>query len=226
MPPRRSGSEKQPPRSGRAKIRPAAPPPRRTRARARCPTRPISPSSNSRPRSVMPCGTRRGGVNFGSGFAGSGAQSLRASDTSTNPARSVSDGWPVKLVMVSCSSRSDGTSSTSTSRKMRAISSATLRRSRSACTKSTAERKRAWRNRFGHASLTCTLSVPELVVEREFLERRRALREQNRHQRAVRPVGQRDLLQLHPELLHRLHRRAIDVGRRALPSSTARCSRP
>ena len=29
-------------------------------------------------------GTRRGGANFGSGFAGSGAQSLRASDTSTN----------------------------------------------------------------------------------------------------------------------------------------------
>ena len=29
--------------------------------------------------SVTPCGTRRGGENFGSGFAGSGAQSLRAS---------------------------------------------------------------------------------------------------------------------------------------------------
>ena len=43
--------------------------------------------------------------------------------------------------------------------KMRAISSATLRRSRSACTKSTAERKRASRKRFGHASGTCTFSV-------------------------------------------------------------------
>src|SRR4051812_44756623 len=66
------------------------------------PTRPTKPSSKRRPRSVMPCGTRRGGSNFGRGFAGSGAQSLRASETSTNPARSVSDGWPVKFVMVSC----------------------------------------------------------------------------------------------------------------------------
>ena len=161
----------------------------------------------------MPCGTRRGGVNFGSGFAGSGAQSLRASETSTKPARSVSDGWPVKLVIVSCSSRSDGTISRSTSLKMRAISSATLRRSRSACTQSTAERNRASRNRFGHASFTCTLSVPSWLLSGEVLERRRALREQDRHQRAVRPVGQRHFLQLHPELLHRLHRRAIDVGR-------------
>jgi hypothetical protein len=46
---------------------------------------------------VTPCGTRRGVENFGSGFAGSGAQSLRASPTLTNPARSVSDGWPVKF---------------------------------------------------------------------------------------------------------------------------------
>ena len=37
------------------------------------------PSSNKRPISVTPCGTRRGGENFGSGCAGSGAQSLRAS---------------------------------------------------------------------------------------------------------------------------------------------------
>ena len=50
----------------------------------------------------------------GSGWFGSGAQSLRASDTSTKPARSVSDGCPVKLVMVSISSRSEGTSSRST----------------------------------------------------------------------------------------------------------------
>jgi hypothetical protein len=42
----------------------------------------IVPSSNSRPTSDTPCGTRRGGANFGSGFFGSGAQSLRASDTS------------------------------------------------------------------------------------------------------------------------------------------------
>ena len=76
------------------------------------PARATVPSSNSRPSSVTPCGTRRGGENFGSGCAGSGAQSLRASETSTKPARKVSDGCPVKFEMVSISSRSDGTSST------------------------------------------------------------------------------------------------------------------
>src|SRR6476659_7817924 len=49
------------------------------------PTLPSSPSSNNRPTSVIPWGTRRGGSNLGSGLEGSGAQSLRASDTSTNP---------------------------------------------------------------------------------------------------------------------------------------------
>src|SRR5271163_4042434 len=118
------------------------------------PACPSVPSSNSRPISVTPCGTRRGGENFGSGFAGSGAQSLRASETSTNPARSVSEGCPVKLVIVNISSRSDGTSSKSTSEKTRAISSATFRRRRSACTKSTAERNRDCLKVFGHASGT------------------------------------------------------------------------
>ena len=61
------------------------------------PAAPNVPSSNRRPIRVTPWGTRRGGENFGSGCFGSGAQSLRASETSTNPARSVSDGCPVKL---------------------------------------------------------------------------------------------------------------------------------
>ena len=56
------------------------------------PARAIVPSSNNRPMSVTPCGTRRGGENLGNGCAGSGAQSLRASDTWTKPVRSVSDG--------------------------------------------------------------------------------------------------------------------------------------
>ena len=47
---------------------------------------------------------------------------------------------PGKVLIVSISSRSDGTSSKSTSEKTRAISCATFRRNRSACTKSTAER--------------------------------------------------------------------------------------
>src|ERR1039457_6853844 len=96
------------------------------------PAHPSVPSSNSRPISVTPCGTRRGGENFGSGALGSGAQSLRASGTSTKPARNVSEGCPVKLVMVSISSRSEGTSNRSTWEKTRAISTATLRRNRSA----------------------------------------------------------------------------------------------
>jgi DNA-binding transcriptional LysR family regulator len=102
----------------------------------------------------------RGGANgaFGSGCAGFGAQSLRACATVTEPVRRVSDGWPVKFEMVSISSRSDGTSSRSTCEKMRAISSATLRRMRSACTKSTADRKRASRNRLGQASGTWAFS--------------------------------------------------------------------
>src|ERR1700742_3480344 len=118
----------------------------------------IVPSSNNDPISVTPCGTRLGGENFGSGFFGSGAQSLRASLTSTKPARSVSDGCPVKFVIVKISSRSEGTSSRSTSPKIRAISIATLRRMRSACTKSTADKNRACRNKFGQASGTCAFN--------------------------------------------------------------------
>src|SRR5258706_15705822 len=72
------------------------------------PARAIVPSSNKRPIRVTPCGTRRGGENFGSGLAGSGAQSLRASATCTVPVRSVSEGWPVLFEIVSISSRSDG----------------------------------------------------------------------------------------------------------------------
>ena len=63
------------------------------------------PSSNNRPISVTPCGTRLGGENFGSGLLGSGAQSVRASPTSMNPALIVSDGCPVKFVIVNISSR-------------------------------------------------------------------------------------------------------------------------
>ena len=48
---------------------------------------------------VTPWGTRRGGLNFGRGLLGSGAQSLRASETSTKPVRRVSEGCPVLLVM-------------------------------------------------------------------------------------------------------------------------------
>ena len=72
---------------GRSVATPAA-------ASSAMPTRPSVPSSKSRPISVGPCGTRRGGENVGSGCAGSGAQSLRALSTSMKPVRSVSEGWP------------------------------------------------------------------------------------------------------------------------------------
>src|SRR5882762_10461401 len=63
------------------------------KARSRAmPTRPRVPSSKRRPIRVMPWGSRRGEENFGSGFFGSGAQSERASETSTKPARRVSEG--------------------------------------------------------------------------------------------------------------------------------------
>src|SRR6267378_3156273 len=63
------------------------------KARSRAmPTRPRVPSAKRRPIRVMPWGTRRGGENFGSGFFGSGDQSERASETSTKPARRVSEG--------------------------------------------------------------------------------------------------------------------------------------
>ena len=62
---------------------------------------------------------------------------------------------------------------------MRAISIATLRRKRSACTKSTAERKRDWRKMLGHASGTCILSWLSPPRERQLLERRGRFGEQN-----------------------------------------------
>ena len=49
------------------------------------------------------------------------------------------------------------------------------------------------RNRFGHASGTCTFSVSSAAAERQLLERRRRLAEEHGHQRAVRPVGQAHL---------------------------------
>src|SRR5262245_53789009 len=173
------------------------------------PTLPKVPSSNKRPIRVTPCGTRRGVVNVGRGLFGSGAQSLRAFDTSTKPARNVSEGCPVKLVMVKISSRKEGTSRRSTSEKTRSISLATWRRRRSACTKSTAERNRAWRNRFGHASGTWAFSwfSPPLSV---ILKGRGAFREQNQIERVVWPVGNRDFNRNHSQLLHAFHGGAIN----------------
>ena len=89
----------------------------------------------------------------------------------TKPARNVSEGCPVKLVMVSISSRNEGTRSRSTCEKTRAISMATFRRKRSLCTKSTAERNRDWRKRLGHASGTWTLSWSMPWLKCQILKR-------------------------------------------------------
>ena len=154
-----------------------------------------------RPSSVMPCGTRRGGLNFGSGFAGSGAQSLRASDTFTNPARSVSDGWPVKFEIVSISSRSDGTSRRSTfandSRHLRRHLAAEAIGLHEVDGRQESRLAKEIRPRVGHLHL----ELIRAAVERELLERRRRLGEEDQLQRVVRPIGERDLDRHHADRL-------------------------
>ena len=156
------------------------------------PTRPIVPSSNSRPMSVTPCGTRRGGENFGSGFAGSGAQSLRASDTSTKPARNVSDGWPVKL--------RDGEHLVAQRRHEQQVhlveDARHLAGDLAAQPVGLHEVDGGEEARLrGTCSATRPAPAPSSAstpfAERQLLERRRGFGEQDRHQRAVRPVGQR-----------------------------------
>ena len=94
---------------------PAAARPRRAKARSRAmPTRPRVPFVEEAADERDAVRHAALGANFGSGCAGSGAQSLRAWPTSTKPARRVSDGWPVWFEMVSISSRSEGTRSRST----------------------------------------------------------------------------------------------------------------
>ena len=164
----------------------------------------------------MPCGTRRGGLNFGSGFAGSGAQSLRASETSHESGaqrqRRMAGEVRDRELLVAQRRHEQHVDVLEDARH--------LERDLAAQPIGLHEVHRGQKSRLAEQVrprvLDLHLERAELVVERELLERRRALGEQNRHQRAVRPVGQRDFLQLHAELLHRLHRRAIDVGRRAL----------
>ena len=114
--------------------------------------------------------------------------------------------------MTSISSRNDGTSSRSTCEKTRAISWATLRRKRSACTKSTADKKRDWRKMFGHASGTCTLSSLKPPLSVKSSKAAADSGEKNKVERIVRPIRYRDFHRLHPCLFHRLERRAIDLG--------------
>ena len=99
---------------------------------------------------------------------------------------------------------------------MRPISLATMRRKRSVCTKSTADRKRDWRKVFGHASGTCIFSSLSLPLKRQLFERGRGLGEQNQVERIVRPVGQRDLDRNHADFAHGFQRRAIDIRGRSL----------
>ena len=81
------------------------------------PTRPSVPSSNRRPIERRRRAARGAAARTSAAGAPDRAPSRCAPRvTSTKPARSVSDGWPVKFEIVSISSRSDGTSSTSTCR--------------------------------------------------------------------------------------------------------------
>ena len=184
----------------------------RTPAPARCPRARAAPSSKSRPMSVIPWGTRRLGSNLGSGCAGSGAQSLRAWPTSTKPARRVSEGWPVWFEIVSISSRSEGTSSRSTLAKTRAISS----RDQAAQAIGLHEVDRGKEARLaedvGPGVRHLHLELVHAAGQGQLLERGRRFREQDRVERAVRPVGERDLDRHQAEPACRLQRGAVHVG--------------
>ena len=72
---------------------------------------------------------------------------------------------------------------------------------RSACTKSTADRKRACRNKFGHASGTCALSSRRPPLRVSSSNAAAAFGKKNQIQRVVRPFGNRNLDRNHAEFL-------------------------
>ena len=162
--------------------------------------------------SVTPWGTRRGGENFGSGFFGSGAQSLRASETSTNPARSVSDGWPVKLVMVSISSRSDGTSSRSTCEKMRVHFHGDFAAEAVGLDEVDGGEEARLAEDVGPRVGNLGLELIQSAAEGEFFECGGAFGEEDQVEGIVGPVGKRDFDGSHAEFLDVLEGGAVDVG--------------
>ena len=130
------------------------------------PARATVPSSNNRPSSVTPCGTRRGGENFGSGCAGVRCP-IAARFAHFHKARPHGQRrMPCEIRDHQCLIAQRRNQQQIHLGEVRAISSATLRRKRSARTKSTAERKRDCRNRFGQASGTCAFirGMPPLSV--------------------------------------------------------------
>ncbi len=107
---------------------------------------------------VTPWGTRRGGLNFGSGClrvggpvaAGFGDFDEAGAEGERRMAGEVGDDEHLVAQR--------GDEEQIDLDMMRAISWATLRRRRSVCTKSTAERKRDWRKMLGQASGTWAFS--------------------------------------------------------------------
>ena len=160
------------------------------------------PSSKSLAISVTPCGTRRGGENFGSGCAGSGAQSLRASETSTKPARSVSDGMAGEV--------GDGQHLVAQRGHQQQIDLGEDARHLVGDFAAEAvgldevdggeEARLAEDVRPGVGDLR--LQLVDCVVERELLEGRGGFGEEDQVERVVGPVGKRDFDRHHAELLH------------------------
>ena len=192
------------------------------------PARAIVPSSNSRPISVTPCGTRRGGEKLGSGCAGSGAQSLRASrhvdEAGAQGERRMAGEVGDRQHLVA---------------QRRHQQQVDLRRRPAPspappcgaggrpARRSTADRKRDWRNsvrpRVGHLHLQLIEAGRSSVSSSNAAAR---LGEQDEVQRVVRPVGQRDFDRHHaraasPSPAPRDRHRSP-----APPSSTPGSSRP
>ena len=72
---------------------------------------------------------------------------------------------------------------------------------RSACTKSTADRKRDWRKVFGQRVGNLGLQLNFFVRKRQFFKSGGTLCKENQVERVVGPIGKRNLDQFHAEFL-------------------------
>ena len=96
--------------------------------------------------------------------------------------------------------------------KTRAISLATLRRKRSACTKSTAERNRDWR-KVGPGVGHLDLQLVHLWLSVSSSKAAAGFGKQDQVERVIGPVRNCDFYRDHAQLLHRLQRGAVNIGR-------------
>ena len=157
------------------------------------------------------------GENVGSGCAGSGAQSLRASvdlhETGPHDERRVSgevrDGQDLVAQRRAPGARRPCRRCAPSPARPCAAGG---RPGRSRPRRGSAPAGRV----FGHASGTCIFSWSSPSRERQLLEGGGGLGEEHGVERVVGPVRQRDLDGRHAELADRLERGAVHVGRRAL----------